>query len=556
MVAFQRETIQRQSGTELPLHEREMKEFTGMRFGYHLLVQGAWFCALSLTAIHALGQAASDHPAAPPSPQPEISVPVNVDAYQNVGPTGPSGCQGCLPVTPAAQGPNQEPGLPQTVSAPAQPITAARAALLPNPLPYDLLLKNGHVIDAKNGIDRIMDVAIKDGKIAAVEDHLDSQNAAKTIDVNGLYVTPGLIDIHTHDYASPGEARSYAGDYGVWPDDFTLRNGVTTVCDAGSSGWRNFEDFKEHIIDREQTRVLAFINIVGAGMRGPRFEDNIDDMQRVPTAWMAMRYPTTIVGIKSAHFRGPEWAPYIEATGAGSLAHIPVMIDYGVPHPERPLYDLLTHYLHPGDIYTHMYSGLRGEQDEITLGPSKAMIEGRKRGIYFDAGTGGGSFRFRVAIPMIKAGFLPDSISTDLHIDSMNSSTKDMLNVMSKFIAMGLTLQQVIADTTWHPAQEIRHPDLGNLSVGAPADVAVLSEEHGKFGFLDMDNTRLAGTTRLICQLTLRAGKVVYDLNGISMDEWNTMHPSSDPHTAGHWTDFPPIPPLPDQLNSQRPIDQ
>ena len=116
----------------------------------------------------------------------------------------------------------------------------------------------------------------------------------------------------------------------------------------------------------------------------------------------------------------------------------------------------------------------------------------------FDAGTGGGSFRFRVAVPLIKAGFLPDSLSTDLHADSMNSSTKDMLNVMSKFMAMGLTLQQVVADTTWHPATEIQRPELGNLSVGAPADVAVLSEEHGKFGFLDMDNTKLMGDTRLI----------------------------------------------------------
>ena len=298
-----------------------------------------------------------------------------------------------------------------------------------------------------------MDVAIKDGKIVAVSEHLNPKDAVKTIDLNGYYVTPGLIDIHTHDYASTGEAHSYAGDSGLWPDGFTFRNGVTTICDAGSSGWRNFEDFKEHIIDREQTRVLAFLNIVGAGMRGPRFENNIDDMQVVPTAWMAMRYPDTIIGIKSAHFAGPEWMPYIRAVDVGNIAHIPVMIDYGTNRPERPLYDLLTKYLRPGDIYTHAYSGLRGEQDALTLGPQQGLILGRQRGIYFDAGTGGGSFRFRVAIPLIKAGFLPDSLSTDLHADSMNSSTKGMMNVMSKFMAMGLTLQQVVADTTSHPAK-------------------------------------------------------------------------------------------------------
>ncbi len=497
---------------------------------------------------------------APSSPPPETSVPVSANAYQNQGPPGPSQCRGCFPVTPAGQGPNQEAGLPQSV--PEQ--GAAGQAMhrvgpppsLPNPLHYDLLLQHGHVIDAKNNIDQVMDVAIKDGKIAAVAEHLDPKDAAKTVDAIGYYVTPGLIDIHTHDYASTGEARSYAGDYGIWPDGFTFRSGVTTICDAGSSGWRNFEDFKEHIIDREETRVLAFINIVGAGMRGPRFENNIDDMQMVPTGYMALRYPDTIIGIKSAHFVGPEWTPYIQAVGAGNIGHIPVMIDYGANRIERPLYDLLTKYLRPGDIYTHMYSGLRGEQDTMTLGPSKALIEGRRRGIYFDAGTGGGSFRFRVAIPLIKAGFLPDSLSTDLHADSMNSSTKDMLNVMSKFMAMGLTLQEVVADTTWHPAREIQRTELGNLSVGAVADVAVLSEEHGKFGFVDMDNTRLAADTRILCELTIRAGKVVYDLNGISMDAWNDLHPSSDPQMANHWTQFRPRPPLPEQITPRQPAAQ
>jgi dihydroorotase len=515
------------------------------------------FAAMLFATMAANAQVTVPPSPAPASSLPETSVPVSANAYQTQVPPGPTNCRGCLPVVPAGQGANQEAGLPQAI--PQQGTSGQGAvrvgppASLPNPLPYDLLLQNGHVIDAKNNIDRSMDVAIKDGKIAAVGEHLNAADAAKTIDVRDYYVTPGLIDIHTHDYASTGEAHSYAGDYGIWPDGFTFRNGVTTICDAGSSGWRNFEDFKEHIIDREETRVLAFVNIVGAGMRGSRFENNIDDMQMVPTAFMAQRYPDTIIGIKSAHFVGPEWEPYVQAVGAGNLAHIPVMIDYGANRIERPLYDLLTKYLRPGDIYTHTYSGLRGEQDVMTLGPSKALIEGRKRGIYFDAGTGGGSFRFRVAVPLIKAGFLPDSLSTDLHVDSMNSSTKDMLNVMSKFMAMGMTIEQVVADTTWHPAQEIRRTELGNLSVGAPADVAVLSEEHGKFGFLDMDNTKLSADTRLEDELTIRAGKVVYDLNGLSMDLWNEPHPSSNPQMATHWTEFRPRPALPEQLTPRSP---
>jgi dihydroorotase len=535
-----------------------MKFKQGTVVGHVML--GAMFCVALTMRAQVAGDLATAPPSSGSSTYQENPSPVSANAYQQQGPPGPSGCRGCFPVKPAGQGPNQEAGLPQPTQQQggmnAHMRRVGPPASLPNSLPYDLILQNGHVIDAKNNIDRVMDVAIKDGKVAAVGEHLDPKDAVKTINVTGDYVTPGLIDIHTHDYASTGEAHSYAGDYGIWPDGFTFRNGVTTVCDAGSSGWRNFEDFKEHVIDREQTRVLAFINIVGAGMRGGRFEDNLDDMQMVPTAWMAMRYPDTIIGIKSAHFTGPDWWPYIQAVGAGNIAHIPVMIDYGANRIERPLYDLLTQYLRPGDIYTHMYSGLRGEQDVMTLGPSKAMIEGRKRGIWFDTGTGGGSFRFRVAMPMIKAGFLPDSISTDLHVDSMNSSTKGMLNVMSKFMAMGLTLQQVVADTTWHPAREIQRPNLGNLSVGAPADLAVLSEEHGPVGYLDMDNTKLMGNTRLVDQLTIRAGKVVYDLNGISMDLWNQEHPSSNPQMANHWTSFRPRPPLPEQIVPRRPLEK
>ncbi|MFZ2023380.1 MAG: amidohydrolase/deacetylase family metallohydrolase [Terracidiphilus sp.] len=521
---------------------------------------GNWRAFLILTLFTAPVVWAQTDEAAPSGRAehpPETLVPVSANAYQDQGAQGPTGCHGCVAVTPAAEAPSQEPGLPKTPPQHGADFLAAHStpvrSQLPNPLPYDLVLKNGHVIDPKNSIDRVLDVAIKDSKIAAVGEHLKAQDAAKTIDATGYLVTPGLIDIHTHDYASTSEAHSYAGDYGLYPDGFTLRNGVTTICDAGSSGWRNFEDFKEHVIDRSQTRVLAFLNIVGAGMRGPRFEDNIDDMQRIPTAYMALRYPQTIIGIKSAHFIGPEWQPYIEAVAAGNIAHIPVMIDYGEYRPERPLYDLLATYLRRGDIYTHAYSGLRGEQDPGTLGPSKALLIGRKRGIYFDAGTGGGSFRFRVAVPLIKAGFLPDSLSTDLHTDSMNSNTKDLLNVMSKFMAIGLTLQQVVAETTWNPAREIQQPQLGNLSVGAPADIAVLSEERGRFGFLDMDNMKLMGDVRLICELTLRDGQIVYDLNGLSMDLWNDPHPSSDPRTASHWTTFIPLPADPDQLSPRAP---
>jgi len=404
---------------------------------------------------------------------------------------------------------------------------------------YDLLLQGGHVLDDKNHIDSVMDVAIKDGKIAKVADHIPASDALKAIDVKGLYVSPGLIDIHVHVYAGTGERGSYAGDNSVPPDGFTFRVGVTTVVDAGCSGWRNFEDFKQRIIDRSKTRVFALLNIVGSGMRGPKYEQNTADMDGEATAAMALKYPQTVVGIKTAHFEGPEWTPVEQAVIAGTKANIPVMVDFGVDRPTRPIYDLMTKKLRPGDIYTHMYSGLRHEQDSTTLGPSKGLIEGRKRGIYFDVGQGGGSFKWSLAVPMIKDGFIPDSISTDLHIDSMNSAMKDELNVADKILAMGVPLKEVVAEMTSHPAHEIKHDELGNLSPGSIADVAVLRLEKGKFGFTDMVNTRLDGTEKLLCELTIKDGKIVYNLNGIGTDLWNAP-PSPNAGEAYRWTTFAP----------------
>ncbi|HJZ96987.1 MAG TPA: amidohydrolase/deacetylase family metallohydrolase [Candidatus Solibacter sp.] len=387
---------------------------------------------------------------------------------------------------------------------------------------YDLLLQGGRVIDAKNNISAVRDVAIKSGTIAAVAPHLNAADALKTVNVAGLIVTPGLVDIHVHVFAGTGERSSYAGDNSVYPDPLTLRAGVTTVADAGCAGWRNFEEFNDRIISRSKTRVLVFLNIVGAGMRGGRFENNLEDMQSAPAAEMAKKHRDIIVGFKTAHYAGPEWTPVERAVEAGNAAGLPVMVDFGNDHPERPLYDLLTKKLRPGDIYTHCYSGLRHELlDDGRVNPG--MFEGRKRGVIFDVGHGGGSFAWRIAVPALEQHFLPDSISTDLHISSMNAGMKDMLNVMGKFLAVGVSLDEVIRFSTWNPAREIHHEELGNLSVGAPADVTVLRVEKGDFGFTDMYGARLKGRERLMCELTLREGRVVYDLNGITRPDWKTL---------------------------------
>ncbi|WP_050057807.1 amidohydrolase/deacetylase family metallohydrolase [Silvibacterium bohemicum] len=420
----------------------------------------------------------------------------------------------------------------------AQEPARPSAPVPPNPLPYDLLLQGGHVFDAKNHIDGLRDVGIKDGKIAAVKPHLLKKDALKTVDVHGFYVSPGLIDIHVHAYAGTGERGSYAGDNSVYPDGFTLRNGVTTVVDAGSSGWKSFDDFKDRVIDRSKTRVLAELNIVGAGMRGPKYEYNLDDMDGKLTGEKAKQFPGVVVGIKSAHYIGPEWKPFDQAVIAGNVADIPVMIDYGTNRAERPLLQLVSTHLRPGDIYTHCFSGLRGEQNTETGGPSEALLVMRKRGIYCDVGHGGGSFAWAVAGPIVKSGYKPDSISTDLHIAAMNSGMKDMLNVADKMMVLGETIPEVLTQMTVNPAHEIKQDQLGNLSVGSGADVAVLSIETGTFGFVDMYNLKRTGTRKLVCQMTLRDGKVVYDLNGISSDSWTVKQHSADVTQASRWTTF------------------
>jgi dihydroorotase len=205
---------------------------------------------------------------------------------------------------------------------------------------------------------------------------------------------------------------------------------------------------------------------------------------------------------------------------AGRLAGLPVMVDFATFRPERPFQDLVLKHLRPGDIYTHTYlSAVPMLDSDGKLLPY--LFEAKKRGIIFDVGHGGGSFSFRQAVPAIRQGFTPDSISTDLHVDSMNAGMKDILNLLSKFLNMGMSLDEVIADATWHPAREIHREELGNLSVGAAADVAVLRLMDGDFGFVDSARLRMRGTKKLVAELTLRDGRVVWDLNGMTSEEWD-----------------------------------
>ena len=389
---------------------------------------------------------------------------------------------------------------------------------------YDLLLKGGNVIDPRNGINAPMDVAVSGNKIARVAESISTRDAKKTVDVSGFYVTPGLVDIHVHVYTGTGNKNSYTGDRSVYPDGFTFRSGVTTVVDAGSSGWTNFPEFKDRVIDISKTRVLALLNIVGKGMAGRNdIEQDTSDMDPKATAKRAKEYPDIIVGIKSAHFHGPEWTSVDKAVEAGKLTDLPVMIDFGTFHEARPFQELVLDHLRPGDIYTHGYKRqVPYVDDKHKLLPY--LSQARKRGVKFDVGHGGGSFSWKNAVPAIRQGFWPDSISTDLHIGSMNAGMKDMTNVMSKILSQGVPLYDVIKMSTWNPAQQMKRSEIGHLSEGAVADIAVLRLDHGRFGLVDAQRARLMATKLLVCEMTIRDGQVAWDLNGRTATDYREAY--------------------------------
>jgi dihydroorotase len=384
---------------------------------------------------------------------------------------------------------------------------------------YDLLIKGGHLIDPKNSIDSKMDIAIAEGRIAKISENIPASQARKVTDATGFFVVPGLIDIHTHVFTGNKPGTFADGISSVAPDHFTFRSGVTTVVDAGTSGWRNFADFKKQVIDLSQTRVLAFVNIAGSGMQGDPYEQDLNDMDPHMTSLIIKKFPEIIVGTKIGHYTGNEWAPFDRALKAGKISDTPLLIECHLP--ELPLNEVLEK-LRPGDIFTHAFGKVNDRASVIDdQGKVKPFVwEAQKKGVRFDVGHGGGSFHFSEAVPALEQGLLPDAFGTDLHKFSMNSGMKDMLNIMSKYLNMGMKFKEIIHRASWNSAQTIKREDLGHLSEGAVADVAVLSIKKGSFGFIDSSGNKLEGDQKIEAELTIRAGKIVWDLNGMAAQKW------------------------------------
>jgi dihydroorotase len=424
--------------------------------------------------------------------------------------------------------------MPRAIIAVIAIVLGSPVVMFAQALRYDLLLKGGHVIDPANHIDEVRDVAIFQGKIAAVEKNIPPDQAGKVVDVSKLYVTPGLIDIHYHvghggaplNWFAP-DARAHALPLGV-PADLALQSGVTTIVDAGTSGAETFLQEKEEVIDRAKVRVLAFLNIVANGMSGG-LEQSLDQMDSKLCADTIKKYPDLIVGVKTAHYWTKEawdaehvpWAAVDRAIECATVANVPLMVDFW-PRPERTYEDLILKKMRPGDIHTHVFA----QQFPIILADGKlnpAIGDARARGVIFDVGHGAGSFWFRNAVPASKQGFVPDSISTDLHMGDY--TTVSMNNVMSKFLALGVPLDDVIRRSTVNPASEIHRSELGTLSIGKDADIAVLDLMHGHFGYVDCGVAKMEANAQLMARMTIRAGRILYDPSGLSMVQWEKARP-------------------------------
>ena len=389
---------------------------------------------------------------------------------------------------------------------------------------YDVVLRNGHVIDPKNNIDTQRDVAIRDGKIAAIEASIPASAAKRSVDISGLYLTPGLIDIHEHVFIGLRHNAWGNGDLSVQADVMAVPNGVTTIADAGSSGWRDFPEFRHRVIDTAKTRIFAFINIVGAGMANADdvAEQNEHDMDLDALSKTIAENKGIIVGIKTAHWQQPNFDSVQKAVAAGTRNHLPVMVDFGW-FDNKSYEQMIRTILRPGDISTHVF---RMPAPLLTPDgkPAPYMLDARRRGIKFDVGHGGGSFNFALAEPMVKGGFFPDSISTDLHVDSATGVMLNLPNVMSKMLALGVPFVEVIRESTTNPATEIGHPELGQLAVGAVADIAVLRLDHGHYSYADLAGGKVDGTERIVPEMTLRAGHIVFDLNARTAVPWRQGH--------------------------------
>jgi dihydroorotase len=415
-------------------------------------------------------------------------------------------------------------------------ITASSALAQQTPR-YDTVLKGAHVIDPANRINQQMDIAVMEGKIARVDRNIPASEGKTSVNVSGYYVTPGLIDLHICCYYTRLDLTP-----SVIADHLCLPSGVTTCCDGGTAGANNFEDFKK-IIDRSKMRILSFLNIAAPGAESNRAEQDPAQFKVQLAADTAKKYPTHIVGFKTGHYGGTfsdtrlPWASVDAVVEAGRLTGLPVLADFTpMPaqgkFPARSYREFLLEKMRPDDIVTHCLADRYAYlMEDGKLNPD--VTKARARGVKFDLGHAAGSFTLKRVVPAVQQGFIPDSISADLFSDTPYTVGISLANVMSKFLCLGVPLEDIIRRTTVNPAQMIHRPGLGNLSVGSTADVAVLEIVKGKFAYLGSGGGKIEGNQKLQGVMTMFGGKILYDHPyGLSVPLWQDI-----PKDSRYWAD-------------------
>ena len=372
---------------------------------------------------------------------------------------------------------------------------------------YDLILRGGRVVDPLQKLDAVTDVAFSDGKVARIGAGLQAAASTDVRDVSGRIVTPGLIDLHTHVY--------WGGtSLGIDAEDFCRSSGVTTAVDTGSAGPGNFAGFRKHVIERSEVRILAYLHVSFAGIYAfsPRVmvgeSEEIRLMAPIDAAEVANANRDIIVGIKvrvGARASGRSGTvPLDIALQVADEVGLPLMAHIDEPPPS---YEEVLARLRPGDILTHAFRPFPNSPATAQGTVKRAVIEARQRGVLFDIGHGKGSFAFKTARAMLANGFLPDTISSDVHALCINGPAFDQVTTMSKFLRLGMPLTEVIAASTVNAAFALKRPELGSLKPGSVGDATILSVKEGRFDYVDVVGEQLTGDRRIVSEGVVLAGR-------------------------------------------------
>src|SRR5437773_6430567 len=373
-------------------------------------------------------------------------------------------------------------------------------------MPFDLILKGGRIIDPSQKLDRVADVAFAGGKVAKIG-AFGAGDASDIRDVSGHIVVPGLTDLHTHVY--------WGGtSLGIDAEDFCRRSGVTTAIDTGSTGPGNFAGFRKHVIERSEVRILAYLHVSFAGIFAfsPRImvgeSEELRLMAPLDAVEVANANRDVIVGIKvrvGARASGRSGTvPLDIALEVADEVGLPVMAH--IDHPP-PSYEEVLDRLRPGDVLTHAFRPFPNSPATAQGTVKRAVIEARQRGVLFDIGHGKGSFAFKTARAMLANGFYPDTISSDVHALCIDGPAFDQVTTLSKFLCMGMPLNDVIAATTVNAAMALKRPELGSLKTGSVGDVTVLSVQEGKFDYVDVVGEHLTGDRKIASEGVVIAGR-------------------------------------------------